>query len=59
VSVEPEVLPEDEVVVVVTVSASFLQASTNTDDDTAPITRLFKKFFLSIVCSPFKFNLNR
>jgi hypothetical protein len=57
-SVEPdELLPDDELlVVVVATSESFLQASTNAVVDTAPIIRLFKKFFLSMVCSPLSLN---
>ena len=54
-----ELLPDDElpeVVVVVAVSESFLQASANTEVDAAPIIRLFKKFFLSMAYSPLSLN---
>jgi hypothetical protein len=51
---DPDELPDDEVVpdvllVVVVTVESFLQASTNTDVDTAPIIRLFKKFLRSMI----------
>jgi hypothetical protein len=50
---DPEVLPDDELVsvvlLVVVVTESFLQASTSTDVDTAPIIRLFKKFLRSMI----------
>jgi hypothetical protein len=50
---DPEELLDEEVVpdvlLVVVVTESFLQASTNTDVDTAPIIRLFKKFLRSMI----------